>query len=157
MYPFYTMLIFWITVGIISAFIAKQKGRNVYAWFFIGLFFSLLGLALIALLPSKAEPAEPETASVTLKDAHSEAAIPQEGANPAPDKPKRLPTSPTIDWYILSEDLNPLGPFKLKHLREKFHKEKLPYDTYIWCDESDEWIQIMDYVNHSIITDSDYL
>ena len=46
------MVIFlWLLTGIICAIIANQKGRNVIGWFFIGFFFSLIGV-VIALVVS---------------------------------------------------------------------------------------------------------
>jgi hypothetical protein len=46
------MLIFWVIIGIICAFIAQQKKRNPIGWFFLGVLFSLISLTVLIFLPT---------------------------------------------------------------------------------------------------------
>ena len=42
----------WVVCGLVCAFIASEKKRNVGGWLVIGLVFGLLGLVAIAAVPS---------------------------------------------------------------------------------------------------------
>ena len=46
-------LICWLICGYVSYEIAKSKGRDPITWAVIGFLFSILGVLLVAILPSK--------------------------------------------------------------------------------------------------------
>ena len=46
-------LICWLICAYVAYEIAKSKGRNAFVWAIIGFFFSVLGVILVAILPSK--------------------------------------------------------------------------------------------------------
>jgi len=45
--------ILWILIMAWIYNIAKRKGRHAFGWLILGLFFSLIALVIVALLPSK--------------------------------------------------------------------------------------------------------
>ena len=47
-----TALICWLICSYVAYEIAKSKGRNAGAWAVIGFLFSVLGVVLVAILPS---------------------------------------------------------------------------------------------------------
>lgn len=53
------LLLYYILSGIIfggfSAYIAKEKKRDIYLWFFLGFLFSIIALIAVAAIPSKDE------------------------------------------------------------------------------------------------------
>lgn len=49
----------WLLFGIVSAIIAKKKGRSGCAWFFLGVLLGPFGLILAFAAPSEREPATP--------------------------------------------------------------------------------------------------
>ncbi len=50
------IIIFELVVGLFAAIKAKEKNRNPFLWFFLGFFFSVLGLLVIFVLPHKNTP-----------------------------------------------------------------------------------------------------
>ncbi len=42
----------WIVTAVVTAIVASSRGRNWFAWLIIGFCLSLLGIVLVALLPS---------------------------------------------------------------------------------------------------------
>ncbi len=60
---------FWIVVASVTAIVAKARGRSVVGWFFLGFVFSLLALALVALLPSRKVAAASRPRSQQLEPA----------------------------------------------------------------------------------------
>lgn len=45
-------LLFWLFIyGLACSLIANNKNRNVYAWFVLGVLFSLFAVIIVALLP----------------------------------------------------------------------------------------------------------
>lgn len=46
--------LFWLLMGVICSVIAGQKGRSPFAWLVIGSLTSIIGLIIIAFLPSVA-------------------------------------------------------------------------------------------------------
>ena len=157
MISFYSALLLCISIAAITAYIAKQRGRGPVAWFFVGFALGLIGLLILYLLPSKRKQAEPKAVTTPMREIHSEAAMPAENSNPYKEHLKRIPTNPALQWYYISLNLETLGPFKLDELRKEFHEKKLDIQSYIWCEEFDDWMQIQELQNHNIITDPDLL
>lgn len=44
-------LLIWLFMGLICSIIANNKNRNVYAWFVLGVLFSVIAVFVVALLP----------------------------------------------------------------------------------------------------------
>jgi hypothetical protein len=53
------ILIGWIACGVTTSYIAKQKGKNSWAWLGLGLLFPLFSLIAICAVP--AQPSMPAT------------------------------------------------------------------------------------------------
>lgn len=43
--------ILWVVMGVLCAFIAYLKNRNIIAWLILGVMFSIISLAVIIFLP----------------------------------------------------------------------------------------------------------
>ncbi len=153
------VLIFWITMGFTTAYIAKQRNRNTTGWFFIGLFFSLFGLLLLLILPSKAiQPSEKEDVKVpNIKAAHNEAAALSDDSMYREPIMPRISRDPTIDWYYVDSKSKISGPLKLSHLRKALIEGNHDSSTYIWCEEFLDWIQISELQNGASLLDPDFL
>ena len=50
-----------VLCGIVTAFLAAEKGRSVFGWLLIGFFFGILGLVLVMVLPH--QPHQPRVSS----------------------------------------------------------------------------------------------
>jgi len=49
------ILAVWLVCGILCAVLAGSKGRSRVGWFFAGIFFGLIALAVLACLGNKTE------------------------------------------------------------------------------------------------------
>lgn len=155
----YVTTIILLIMGGICAYIAKQKKRSPFLWFFMGVSLHFLALTILLLLPPVEAVAEGSHDQVLAKDTlHSEAIYPdRDSGDDMPRGSMRLPTNPKVDWYYVDPSGNVQGPVKINALRETFHKEKLSLATYVWCEECIDWIKIENFTNHSFITDPDFL
>ncbi len=108
--------------GIISAYFAYRQGRNPYVWFFIGLFFGMLGC--FALLFSK------RTKKI-LKPSEK---------NPLDDLPSLSISEPTNKlWYYLDHTHQQIGPISHNALVSNFQEKKISLSTYVWNEDMTEW------------------
>lgn len=142
--------------GVLTAMVAKKKGRNTILWFLVGFSFGLIGL-LVAwkLSPVNTDP-KAKSATIPIREVRSEAASPADQPYPS-ENVKRIPTSLSIQWYYINADLDTVGPLKVDELRKHLHDNKLDASTYIWCEEFVDWMQISEFQNSSTLLDSDLL
>lgn len=159
-YSFITMVLSWIIIGGVSAYIAKQRHRNPVVWFFIGLIFYLFGLLFLLILPSK-KPASTEQKDVKvpdIKQMNSESTALADGSSyPIPHNTLRISRDSTIEWYFIDAFSAIVGPLKLIDLRKALIERKLDLQTYLWCEEFPDWAQIKDLQNGASILDPDFL
>ncbi len=153
------LLLFWTTIGCITAYIAKQRNRNPIAWFFIGVFFSLFGLLLLLVLPTKSpQKLEGENVKVPdVKAALNDAAALSDDSMYSQPAVQRVSRDPTLDWYYIDKKSKIAGPCKLAELRKQLIQGKFDQTTYIWCEEYLDWVQIHELQNGSILLDPDFL
>ncbi len=158
-YSSFAVLLFWTTIGCLTAYIAKQRGRNPVIWFFIGLFFSLFGLILLLLLPSKInlQPKQEDIKVPDIKTTHSEsAALSDDSMYSGPSMP-RISRDTSLDWYFIDNTSKIIGPLKLSELRKALIENKMDQKTYIWCEEFLDWTLISDLQNGASLLDPDFL
>ncbi len=118
------VIISWLLFGGASSYFARQRGRDPFAWFLIGMFLGILGLLLLFLLPPLAAP----VSEVEEKEVEEEPAVVEE-------MPYRLKA-----WYYLDQDRNQIGPASFNQLK----KANIHADTLIWCEGMPEWKTIAD-------------
>lgn len=112
------VIISWLLFGGASCYFAKQRGRDPFAWFLIGMFLGILGLLLLFLLP-------PLTAPVSVVEESPKEVGPEED-----EMPYRLKA-----WYYLDQARNQIGPVSYNQLK----KANVQADTLIWCEGMPEW------------------
>ncbi|HMA18192.1 MAG TPA: zinc ribbon domain-containing protein [Thermoanaerobaculia bacterium] len=95
----------WLLFGIVSAIIAKKKGRSGCAWFFLGVLLGPFGLILAFAASSEREPATPPSRSRSPRTCPScgEPISREAAACPAcEEKASRTRTAspgPTVDYW----------------------------------------------------------
>lgn len=159
-------LISIILVGLMlynSYKIAKLKGRSPELWIILTFCFGIFALITLLLLPKK-EAKEPQKKLASeghdAKVMHSESAMPldNEESFSTPRAP-RLPGSKSLSWYYADQkngnDIK--GPFSINDLRKQILEHKLDVSTYVWCEEFEEWMQIAEFSNSSLIMDKDFI
>lgn len=125
-------LIVWIALGVITANLAKQRGRDPFIWFFIGTVFGLLGMLLLFILPNlsseEVKKTEKTDDNVVL-----------------PVIVEELPLEPSQlfqlkDWFCIdSTTKGQLGPMSFDALKGLWKKEKVVPGTYVWSEGMSEW------------------
>lgn len=79
-------LVFWLLMGVISAVIAWQKGRSPIVWLVVGTLTSVIGLAVIVLLPRVASRQSAELSGSASPSAEPGKPYPAEDDNPMDGK-----------------------------------------------------------------------
>jgi hypothetical protein len=123
-------LIVWMLIGTISAYYAKQRGRNSTTWFFIGLFLGLIGLILLFILPKY--PVENDT--VLEEQANVQLA----------DSPPLIIECPQDDWFYLDDKHEQQGPITFYMLRSKWRQGKICNDSFVWREGMVMWQKLHD-------------
>lgn len=111
------LLVTGLALGTLAAYLAKRRGLNPYFWFGIGLFFGAIGICVMFLLPKKTD---------------------QSNEVPIPPAPPILPKKNTL-WYYLDQNHTQSGPISEDFLQELFHKKTISEETYLWCEDMDNW------------------
>lgn len=141
---------------------AKKRGRNEKLWAVLGLFFGVFAVLALYLFPKKGipptTPIQEQAGPISSIHNESAASLEDDESFEIP-RQKRLSSSRSLDWYYIdpSEDNAINGPHKIKELREVIHMKKLDCNTYIWCEEFDEWTVISEFSNASLILDADFI
>lgn len=112
------IIILWITLGGLSAYYAQERGRNPYAWFFIGLFFGLIGLIALFMLP------------------------PLSTSNENPKPTLQIVEKKEIEikeWYYVDENYQQQGPISLPALKALHASNAINNETLVWKEGMSNW------------------
>lgn len=112
------VIISWFLMGALCAYYGRERGRNPYIWFFVGLLFGILGLILLFIMPNL---------KVT---------------QPVKEPPKLEPPKLNIDamyWYYLDEENNQLGPMSQSAFDLARTDGKVVSQTFVWNTQMDQW------------------
>lgn len=155
--PIYFYLI-PILFSVACYLLAKKLNRNPILWAILGLCLPCIPLiALVFLGEKKQNPSDP------IKETSGNGTMLNEGAAALNDdsfempKAPRISSSKSLNWHYINGDNEIKGPFSINDLRKEIHTNKLDSTTYIWCDEFEEWTQIAEFSNASLLLDSDFI
>jgi hypothetical protein len=124
----------WTLVGLATAYFARQRGRDPYIWFAIGVCFGVLGLLLLILLPSVSEgetrPQDDQTPQppVIIEAAPAEAACHHDYL--------------IKEWFCIDKAHQNLGPMHFNLLKTLWKDGKVDSHTFVWCEGMPEWKRI---------------
>lgn len=121
------VIISWLIFGGAASYFAGQRGRDPFAWFFIGMLLGILGLLLLFLLP-------PLSSS-------SQGGVPEEIAVEKP-KEESWTGIRLKEWYFLDSEHKQVGPNPYSALRDMWISKKISDQTYVWCDGMENWKKI---------------
>ncbi len=161
MQSIYSAAVIWVIVGLISAYVAKRKGKNPLVWFAMGTLFSVLGLMILLMLPKNKDDEDKSTlAPVHSMSSEGGLHAEEEGFNEPSPSVKRIKPDPTLQWHYIFESDNIVevrGPMSIDELRKAVVNLKLPITTFIWCDEFPDWTPISEFQNSSYLTDKELI
>jgi hypothetical protein len=120
MYPNF-LIISWLITGIISAFIAYKKQKNIYLWFFIGFVLGIFGIVILLFLYKKPKSKEVKIEAPLEDEEHD-----------------------NFFWYYLDEENKTIGPMSHSVLKNNFNIGKINNNTYIWNDSMSSWVFFKD-------------
>ncbi len=107
-------------IGALSAYLAIRQGRNPYLWFFIGIFFGLLGILVMFFAPGKQKP--------------------RQTAVPAAPLIEEILVGPTDKfWYYLDETHEQKGPMSFSALNKAWKQGTITTQTFVWNEEFSDW------------------
>lgn len=125
------MMIICTIIGAICYRYSKQRGRNPYTWFTIGLFFGLFGLIALFVMPPLNRPRggkkgkDPDLERVpTLINHHLETLD---------------PTHSSKLWYYLDQENQQFGPMSIDALTKAWRDGKVHATTYVWNELMENW------------------
>lgn len=117
-------VILWLIFGGVSSYCAKDRGRDPFTWFFIGVLLGIFGLLLLFLLPSLAT-------NQAVNEENNEAAPFVEEKR---ETPYRLKT-----WFYLNVSHDQIGPLSFPQLKNAGKAGRIDATTLVWCEEMPEW------------------
>ena len=120
-------------MGVATAYVAKQRGRDPIAWFVVGLLLGLIGLIIVFLLPVSNEDETGQSDQKDRKPSLPTSATPAISQNPLPNGYLYK------QWFFLTVDREQKGPLAFDELKEEWLRGSIKNDSYVWCEEMLEW------------------
>lgn len=123
-------LVIAVLTGIISAYLARSRGRNPLVWFFVGLGFGLIGVFAIFFFPKKKKEKEGSA---------EEELAPETFLRP-------LLTGPSDKfWYYLDSSQNQQGPMSFNALSRAYEEGIITHATYVWHEDLTNWQPLQNF------------
>lgn len=122
----------WIVFGCVTAYFAKNRGRNPYGWFFIGLFLGLIGLCLVFILPKKQSIVQEEGKPITIEVIPD---VPEDHKNKF--------------WYYLDDTNKQIGPMSFTALLRDWKEGKVRPETQVWNENLTHWKPFSEFLKKS--------
>lgn len=131
----FLMGIFW---GYITANMAKKKGRDSRAWFFLGFLFNIFAFGILLFLPNQELLKAPsEVPAISANEPQ------QLLAAPVTQDPKLTTLSHRL-WYYLDAEHNQVGPVDFTTLKELKKGGKISLSTFLWSEGMTDWKHLDD-------------
>lgn len=133
--------IVWFLTGVMCGYFAFQRGRNPYVWFGLGLFFGLLGLAALFLMPALNQEGDEELEEKDPLDDQVPAVVSE--VDPS-----------TREWFCVDKQKAQQGPMSFDALKTLWSQGIIDSTSYVWCDGMEKWEKI-ENMSWDLTKDSD--
>ena len=140
------VILFWLILGALCSYVAKQRGRHPLLWFILGFSIGFIALLILFFLPSKKESfllaKKSKVAAPSLKTAES-------SSNKSPylvEENQKLLTPPAYHklWYYLDDKNKQYGPMSFQALKRAWREKTINASTYVWNEDMNEWQPLKD-------------
>lgn len=114
-----------LIVALLTALFAKERGRDPYIWFGLGLLGNIFALLLLFILPDLLETSAkkgPKTIDIVATPLY--------------------PEFEKYDWFYLDSERKTTGPLPFDKLKGLFQKNSLTESSLVWNEGQTEWLQI---------------
>jgi len=133
----YVTLCVWFVIGLITAYLARRRGRSPLPWFAVGLVLGVLGIALLYLWPSPQPAAQKEALA---EGVHKELTpAPTESLTPASISHETA----SVLWHYLDGEDEQQGPVSLPELERLWRNREVNLESYVWSQGMPDW-QLID-------------
>ncbi|NGX38739.1 MAG: hypothetical protein KR126chlam1_00049 [Chlamydiae bacterium] len=112
-----------LAFGAISGYMAHQKGKNPYLWFFLGVLFGIFGLLFLLFGDRAMRPRQKSKKDETVIDI----------------TPTFDPEHKKFFWYYLGPQNTQNGPMSFDALTKAWTEGKVTKSTYVWNESLDNW------------------
>lgn len=137
-------MILWMLMGIVTAYFANQRGRDPYIWFALGIFFGLLAMIALVLLPplkSEEEMAIDERNKEIVERREKQVGE-EEKLESAPDlQPQSVETK---EWFYLDKSHQQQGPTSFFLINELWEGGDINVQTLVWTEGMPDWRKVGD-------------
>ncbi|HEV8052233.1 MAG TPA: DUF4339 domain-containing protein [Parachlamydiaceae bacterium] len=137
-------MILWMLMGVATAYLANNRGRDPYIWFALGIFLGLLAmLALILLPPVKSDEEQAiDEKNKEIIDRREKQVEEEEKIENAPDL---LPQSvETKEWFYMDKSHQQQGPASFFLINELWESGDINVETLVWTEGMSDWNKIVD-------------
>lgn len=135
--PIYTTLFLAFIIGVITAYIANQRGRNLFFWFVMGVLFGVIGLLFLLILPDRNEMRKKMLKEMELEEAELELKDGKEGK-----REEEKIDYKKDGWYYIDQAREQKGAISFKELQRLWSEGKVIEDNYVWIDGMENWLKI---------------
>lgn len=137
-------IILWILTGVATGYLAYRRGRDPYIWFALGIFFGILAILVLVLLPTT--KVEEEIAV----DRRNEEIV--EGRERQLKEREKLENAPNLqpqsveakEWFYLDKTRQQQGPLSFYSLNVLWENGEINGQSYVWTEGMAEWKRIQE-------------
>ncbi len=126
------MIIICTIIGAICYRYSKQRGRNPYTWFAIGLLFGILGLIALFVMPPLNRPHNTKNGKDPFIEPTTPTVINHHLETLDPSHSSKL-------WYYLDQENQQFGPMSIDALTKAWRDGKVHGATYVWNELMENW------------------
>jgi hypothetical protein len=123
-------LIIWVIIGAITANLAKQRGRDPYVWFLVGMVLGLFGILALFILP-KAKRSDVPNPHVVIPTV----IVPEVVVEP-------IQLFHCKDWFCVDVSKKQLGPMNFTDFKKLWDEKKILPQSYVWTEGMASWLPL---------------
>lgn len=138
-------MILWILTGIATGYLAYRRGRDPYIWFALGIFFGILAILVLVLLPPIKNTEEEIAANERAEDIAERREKQLKEQEKLENAPNLQPQSvETKEWFYLDKAKQQQGPSSFYSLNALWENGEINLQSYVWTEGMPEWKKIQD-------------
>lgn len=149
MFPF-TFFLLYICLGMLTAYLANKKNRNLIGWFLAGMFFGIFAIIFLLILPPLPSSTQ-DNRSMDQQDSEEfllQNTLEDSEIISIPDTMNQIAID-TEKWFYLNKDYTNVGPISivqltafLKECKHSPEKGIDPQELWVWKKGMPNWKKV---------------